>query len=202
MKSERQGLAMSLVFSAAINNVKLPLLVGATCLLLSGCLSLREETCADFENNRKQLDYTTQYDFLEHESDSAAQNFKRLPRDTIAAVRLYKMRVEPDKTKPCHHLTLHKEIYLQRQSKSKIELEEIREFYTAKGVLIATKTESVSDQLKTTGYYLGDTLLPVPKNAPPGRYRVVSKLVLKNKDKTKSILLSKATTSFQVFTRK
>ncbi len=202
MKNERQGLAMPSLFLSAIHRIKFPLWLGAACLLLSGCLSLREETCADFENNRKQLDYTTQYDFLEHESDSAAQNFKRLPRDTIAAVRLYKMRVEPVKTQPCHHLTLHKEIYLQRQNKSKIDLEEIREFYTAKGVLIATKTESVSDQLKTTGYYLGDTLLPVPKNAPPGRYRVVSKLVLKNKDKTKSILLSKATTSFQVVARK
>lgn len=193
---------MPLLFSAAINRVKLPLLVGATCLLLSGCLSLREETCEDFENNRKQLDYTTQYDFLEHESESAGQNFKRLPRATAAAVRLYKMRVEPVKTQPCHHLTLHKEIYIQRQNNSKIELEEVREFYTAKGVLIATKTESVNDQLKTTGYYLGETLLPVPKNAPPGRYRVVSKLVLKNKDKTKSILLSKATASFQVIARK
>lgn len=183
-----------------LQHLKFSVLAGAL-LLLSACVGLREETCTDFENNRKQLDYTTQYDLSEQESEAAAKNFKRLPRDAAVVVRLYKINIDPGKTQPCHHLTIHKEIYLQRKAKSKIELEEVREFYTAKGVLIATKTESVGDQLQTTGYYFGDTLLPVPQNAPAGRYRVVSKLVLKTADKSKNILLSRTSASFQVFPR-
>jgi hypothetical protein len=42
-------------------------------------------------------------------------------------------------------------------------------------------------------------LLPVPQSAPPGKYRIVSKLVMKEKNnKSRAMLLARTSTSFQV----
>ena len=47
-------------------------------LLLSGCASFRGMTCTQFEENRKEADYATQYRFLESDSETAANHFKPL----------------------------------------------------------------------------------------------------------------------------
>lgn len=177
-------------------------ILAGICLLMAGCAAFREETCAQFEEQRKDTDYTTQYRFSEPDSETAVRNFKQLPRGETAVVRLYKMRVDPPRIKPCHHLTIHKEIYLQRTADASRMLEEVREFYTADGALIATKTESVGDQLRTSGYYSGNTPLPIPENAPPGKYRIVSKLVLKVKNKSQAMVLAQTSAGFQVIPRK
>ena len=179
----------------------LPLL-GASLLLLSGCASFREMTCAEFEKNRHDADYSTQYRFLESDSEAAAGNFKPLPRGQSANVRLYKMRVATAKIRPCNNLTLYKEIYLQRKTGGNFAIEEVREFYTADGALIATKVEAIGDQLRTSGYYSGDTLLPIPAKAPLGKYRIVSKLVMKNKNKARTVMLAKTSVNFQVVAQK
>ncbi len=175
-------------------------LVGSS-LLASGCATIHEETCQQFEENRKDTDYSTQYQFSESDSETAARNFKPLPRGANAVVRLYRIHLDPPRVKPCRHLTIRKEIYLQQSARLNRTLEEVREIYTSDGTLIATKTESVGDRLRTSGYYTGETLLPIPENAPLGKYRIVSKLVLKTKKKSQAIVLTKTSASFQVLSR-
>jgi len=178
-----------------------PVILVGLSLLASGCATIREETCEQFEANRKDTDYSTQYQFSEPDSETAAKNFKPLPRGANAVVRLYRIHLDPPKIKPCRHLTIRKEIYLQQSARLNRTLEEVREIYTSDGALIAAKTESVGDRLRTSGYYMGETLLPIPENAPLGKYRVVSKLVLKTKKKSRAIVLAKTSASFQVLSR-
>lgn len=178
-----------------------PFIFAGLSLLASGCATIHEESCEQFEANRKDTDYSTQYQFSESDSETAAKNFKPLPRGANAVVRLYRIHLDPPKVKPCRHLTIRKEIYLQQSPRLNRTLEEVREIYTSDGALIATKTESVGDRLRTSGYYTGETLLPIPENAPLGKYRIVSKLVLKTKKKPQAIVLAKTSASFQVLSR-
>lgn len=168
-------------------------------LVISGCATFQEESCSQFEERRQETDYDTRYRFSESDSETAAHNFKPMPRGAGAVVRLYKMHVDQPRIKPCHDLTMRKEIYLQRTAGKNMVFEEVREFYTARGALIASKTENLSDQLRTSGYYFGDTPLPIPQNAPPGKYRIVSKLVMKTKNnKSRAMLLARTGAGFQV----
>jgi hypothetical protein len=178
-----------------------PLLFLAAILLLSGCAGLRETSCEQFKEIRQEMDYTTQYRLLETNTENTAHRFKPLPKGAVAVVRQYKMEVNTPEIKPCNHLRIEKEIYLLRKDDKNLVLEEIREFYTADGVLIATKSESVGDQMWTSGYYAGSTPLPIPEKAPPGKYRIVSKLVLKRKNTSRTTVLARTSTSFQVIAR-
>ena len=180
---------------------RLALILAGFALLISGCAGWREMNCTQFEESRKEADYTTQYRFLEADSETAARNFKPLPKSASAVVRQYKVRVDPPAIKSCNHLAIHKEIYLQRKADRNLALEEVREFYTADGALIATKTESIGDQLRTSGFYSGNALLPIPEKAPPGKYRIVSKLVLKGENTSRITLLAKTRVNFQVIAR-
>ncbi len=168
-------------------------------LTLSGCATFHEDTCTQFEERRKETDYDTQYHYSESDSETAVHNFKPMPRSAGAVVRLYKMHVDQPRIKPCHNLTIRKEVYLQRAAGANMVFEEVREFYTVHGTLIASKTAILSNQLRTSGYYLGDMPLPIPQNAPPGKYRIVSKLVMKTKNnKSRAMLLARTSTNFQV----
>jgi len=178
-----------------------PVILAGLSLLASGCATIREETCRQFEANRKDTDYSTQYQFSESDSETAARNFRPLPRGANAVVRLYRIHLDPPKVKPCRHLTIRKEIYLQQNARLNRTLEEVREIYTSDGALIATRTESAGDRLRASGYYTGETLLPIPENAPPGKYRIVSKLVLKTKKNSQAVVLAKTSASFQVLSR-
>jgi len=179
----------------------MPVILVSLSLIATGCATIHEESCEQFEANRKDTDYSSQYQFSESDSETAAKNFKPLPRGANAVVRLYRLHLDPPKISPCRHLTIRKEIYLQQSTRLNRTLEEVREIYTFDGALIATKTESVGDRLHTSGYYTGETLLPIPENAPLGKYRIVSKLVLKTKKKSRAIVLAKASASFQVLSR-
>src|SRR3989344_1451954 len=169
--------------------------------LVTGCASFSQQTCGQFEENRKGTDYTTQYQLSDSDSETAARDFKKLPRGKNLSVRLYKMRVDPPNIMPCRHLTIRKEIYLQRNTRANQILEEVREFYTDSGVLIATKSEAIGTHLRASGYYAGETLLPIPENAPVGKYRIVSKIVMKAKNKSTATVLAKTSTNFQVVPR-
>ncbi|MCR4302033.1 MAG: hypothetical protein NUV51_10515 [Sulfuricaulis sp.] len=179
----------------------LPLLFLVAILLLSGCAGLRETSCEQFKEVRQETNYTTQYRLLETNTESAARRFKPLPKGAIAVVRQYKMEVNAPEIRPCNHLKIQKEIYLLRKNDKNLVLEEIREFYTADGALIATNSEFVGDQMRTSGYYAASTPLPIPEKAPPGKYRIVSKLVMKRKNTSRTTVLARTSTSFQVIAR-
>jgi hypothetical protein len=178
-----------------------PVLIVGLSLIASGCATIHEETCEQFEVNRKDTDYSTQYQFSESDSELADKYFKPLPRGANAVVRLYRLQLDPPKVTPCRHLTIRKEIYLLQSTRQKRSLKEVREIYASDGALIATKTESIGDRLSTSGYYTGETLLPIPKNAPLGKYIIVSKIVLKTNKKSRTVVLAKSSASFQVVSR-
>lgn len=173
-------------------------LIFAGGVLLSGCAGFPGfggMNCAQFKEASQDADYATHYRLLEPETKTLARQLPPLSRGAVAAVRVYEMRVEPYTTRSCNHLKLHKEVHIQRRA-GKWRLEEVREFYTFGGTLIATRTESVGNQLAHSGFYAGSTLLPIPEKAPPGRYRIVSKLVLKSGGRT--TVLARTSASFQV----
>jgi hypothetical protein len=182
----------------------IPVLLAALSLFISGCATVPppEIGCAQFEINSKDGDNSTKYVYSDPDSETAEKNFKPLPRGQSVFVRLYSMYLAPSKINPCSYLTIHKDVYIQRSAKAGTALEEIREFYTSGGTLIATKTESVGDQLRTTGYYTGDTSLPIPPKAPPGKYRIVSKLVVKGKNKRNLAVLARTSAGFEIVPRK
>jgi len=182
----------------------IPVLFATLSLFISGCATVPvpENGCVQFEVNSKDGDYGTKYVYSDLDSEAAEKNFKPLPRGQNVFVRLYSMYLAPSKINPCSYLTIHKDVYLQRSAKAATALEEIREFYTSGGTLIATKAESVGNQLRTTGYYTGDTSLPIPPNAPPGKYRIVSKLVVKGKNKRNLTVLARTSASFEIVPRK
>jgi hypothetical protein len=183
---------------------RVPVLLAVLSLLASGCASVPQDTCVQFDGGGKNGDYSTEYSYSGRESETAATNFKALPRGRSAYVRLYTMYLAPSRINPCSYLTIHKNLYIQLRARTRPVLEEVREFYTAGGTLIATRTESVGDRLDATGYYTGDTSLPIPPNAPLGKYRIVSKLVLKTKYKNKQrvTVLGKTSAAFEIVPRK
>lgn len=177
---------------------RLAFILAGFVLLLSGCAGLPGfggMSCAQFGQASQETDYATHYRLLEQDTKALARRLPPLSRHAAAVVHVYEMRVEPYTTKSCNHLKLHKEVHIQRRA-GKWRLEEVREFYTFGGTLIAARTESVGNQLTRSGFYAGSTLLPIPEKAPPGRYRVVSKLVLKSGSGT--TVLARASASFQV----
>jgi hypothetical protein len=180
---------------------RLAFILAGFVLLLSGCAGFPGfggMSCAQFEQASQETDYTTHYRLLEQDTKTLARRLPPLSRRTAAVVHVYEMRVDPYTTKSCNHLKLHKEVHIQRRA-GKWRLEEVREFYTFGGALIASRTESVSNQLSRSGFYAGSTLLPIPEKAPPGRYRVISKLVLKSGSGT--TVLARTSASFQVISR-
>lgn len=179
-----------------------PVLLTGLSLLISGCATFQEQTCAQFEEKRKDIDFNTQY-HLAKVGPEIIGRYSIIPlRGKSAAVRVYKMHVDPSAIKPCNYLTIHKAVYIQRDNSTGQILEEVREFYTDKGTLITTKTESVGDQFQVSGYYAAELPLPIPQKAPPGKYRIVSKLIMKTKNKSKGIVLARANATFQVVSRK
>jgi len=178
----------------------LPVILGCA-LLTSGCASLTQETCAQFEERTKELDYATQYQNSDTDLKISTRQFRPLPKNTSAVARLYKLELDTTTTNPCRHVAIHKELYLLRTAKQGLEFEEIREFYAGDGTLIATKRETVSKQLGASGYYVATVPLPIPRLAPMGKYLVVSKLVVRTAENRQGTLLAKASAGFQVIPR-
>ena len=180
-------------------------LLAAMSLYVTGCATTvpaPDTTRVQFEEHSKDRDYSTKYVYSDTDSTAAMKNFRPLPRGQRVFVRLYNMYLAPSKINPCSYLTIHKDVYIQRSAKAAPALEEIREFYTDGGTLIATKSESVGNQLRTTGYYTGDTSLPIPPKAPPGKYRIVSMLVMKSKNRHNVTVLARTSASFAIMSRR
>jgi hypothetical protein len=157
----------------------------------------RPSACAEFAEQRKTLRYATIYRLAPDESESAARNFRPLPPGEAVRVRHYTLRFDREDIAPCHHLMMRKELYLQRSAKSALRFQETREFYAGDGTLIAIKNEALDQQLGASGYYLASVPLPIPQNAPAGKYRVVTKLLMQNQD-GKAQLLAFASANFTV----
>lgn len=148
----------------------------AALALVSGCATWTPDRCEQFDRVRESTDYDTQYSYSVAETKRAETSFSRRPTRRAVTAKWYTLRLNRTATRACEHLFLVKDLYLQR-SAEKLTLEELREFYTAQGQLIATKRENLTDQLAKSGYYVASVPLPIPRGAPAGTYRVVIHLI-------------------------
>jgi hypothetical protein len=146
--------------------------------LLGGCATVPPESCEQFEQARGATRYDTVYRYSEADTQLAAKSFAPARRAELVAARWYTLRTNRAQIRGCDHLYLTKDLYLLRGDTA-LALHEQREFYTADGRLIATKREDVTNQLKSSGFYSASVPLPIPKEAPPGAYRIVTRLIAK-----------------------
>ncbi len=167
----------------------------AAALLLGGCASLFPESCEQFEEHRKQTNYATDYTF---ESSKVDGDTKTLGKNDLAVAPHYQMTLGSDSVSPCTHVKIKKELVLVRRDNPNLIFEETREFFAADGTRIAVKNEVLTGQLDKSGRYAATVPLPIPKNAPPGKYRLTSTLTLKTKGSTKSSVLARTAAVFQV----
>lgn len=147
--------------------------------LFNGCATVPPESCEQFEQTRRTLRYDTVYRYSPADTQSAAKNFAPPRRSEPVTARWYTLRTNRPQIRACDHLFLTKDLYLLRSETASFTLHEQREFYTADGRLIATKREDVTNQLKSSGFYSASVALPIPKEAPPGAYRIITRLIAK-----------------------
>lgn len=86
----------------------------------------------------------------------------------------YRVRAEPTLGRPCGSLTLDKEL-IMRRGVGPLRIAEIRDFYTH-GRLVADHRAFIGHELAGSGVYKARVTLPIPAQAPPGRYEIVSLL--------------------------
>jgi len=164
--------------------------------LLGGCASISNFSCDMHESQTRGVKPVTTYTLATPQGSTAP---RRLPVGSVAQAPVYKITFKPGFTKPCTMLTLHKDVIIERSDEAGVILTEIREFYAENGTLITTATQDISDQVKKSGIYVATTQLPIPKSAPPGKYKIVSKLMYERHGNRRApILISRAEGNFYI----
>jgi hypothetical protein len=157
--------------------VRMLLLVSTLLAPLAGCVTTtdRERACEMHEQQMRETKPITTYRVVNLKPGQAAP--RALPAGSLPQAPTYHLTFKPGFTKPCTTITLHKDVVILRSNDNNVTLSEVREFYAEDGTLITTTTQNISDQVKRSGTYLATTPLPIPRNAPPGKYKIVSKLL-------------------------
>ena len=164
--------------------------------LLGGCASISSFSCDMHESQTRGVKPVTTYTLTTSQGSAAPRT---LPAGSVAQAPVYKITFKPGFTKPCTTLTLHKDVIIERSDEAGVILTEIREFYAENGALITTATQDISDQVKKSGIYVATTQLPIPKSAPPGKYKIVSKLMYERHGNRRApILISRAEGNFYI----
>ncbi|MDA8360867.1 MAG: hypothetical protein M0Z44_02545 [Gammaproteobacteria bacterium] len=86
----------------------------------------------------------------------------------------YSVFAHPARGPLCGTITLHKRLSVMR-GPGDLHIAEVRDFYHG-DVLVAVHTARIGAQVSGSGRYTADVTLPIPGNAPLGRYTVVSLL--------------------------
>ncbi|MFQ5994026.1 MAG: hypothetical protein ACE5K1_02935 [Acidiferrobacterales bacterium] len=145
------------------------------------------------------LHYKTTYTFAAGETKTALKRYPSLPkRGVLAIARLFEVGSDVKQVKPCRNLSITKRLFLQRRDDTAFVFTEVNEFYAKDGTLITTNKQDVTNQLMRTGYYVAANLLPIPEHAPPGRYRLRSKLLLTRKGRKQTFLVASADTEYEI----
>jgi hypothetical protein len=171
-------------------------------LLIAGCaLFPPDDVCSQHERQTRDNKITTEYVLQQPGAGRPNPATRPLPKNLVAQVALYKMTFDTDRAQPCTDLSIRKELVLRRLDKAVLAFKEVREFYSPDGKLIATNTEDLSAQFVKSGSYRAITPLPIPRSAPPGRYRIVSKFLLETKGSKRPTLLARVDGSFRIVPR-
>ena len=158
-------------------------LVTALALLVHGCASMDDFGCDVRAQNARSAKPITTYRPAPPRPNAAPPY--SLPAGSVAQVSTYKLTFRPGFTKPCTTVAIHKDVVIQRSDEAQVVLNEVREFYAEDGTLIATANQDVSEQVGKSGSYRATTPLPIPKSAPPGKYKIVSKLFFERRGERK-----------------
>ena len=129
---------------------------------------------------------------------SAVETETPPPKGARTAVQSYRWTAQSQKLGPCGVLAIKKELTVTREANARSAIKEIREFYADDGTLIVKHVEDVSKQVTRSGEYRGSLALPIPQTAPPGRYRIVSRLMLEPAGDKPATTLAQTSTLFQV----
>ncbi len=165
---------------------------------LGGCVTLYEGDCARFEQAHRQRDDKTHYHYEARATGARLLELPPLPAGRRAAAPLYTLALDRRETRPCSHLVMKKTLFLHRTAGQDLVFVEVREFYAAdSGVRITENSENLTEQFRTSMYYTAEVPLPIPAQAPPGRYRIVSKLLLRQ-GRRQHVLLAEASAEFRV----
>lgn len=147
----------------------------AVLVFLAGCAGTSEYACERQEERARGTKPTTTYKLVKPKAGEAG--VRTLPSGSVAMAPTYRMKFKPPYAEQCTTITLYKDVVIQRSSDRDVVLSEVREFYAEDGTLITSFTQDVTSQVLASGTYVATTPLPIPKNAPPGRYKIVSKLL-------------------------
>lgn len=143
--------------------------------------------------------YRTVLEYSTEQTRMAQQHYAPLPdKGVYAIVRLYEIKPEAAEIQPCRNLMINKRLFLQRKGDPEFVLRERSEFYAEDGTLIVSNTQDLTQQLLRSGYYIAADELPIPEDAPPGSYRLVTKLLLSKKGQTAVFLLASAEIRYRI----
>ncbi len=155
--------------------------------------------CKLYKWRNQEVRYHTSYQYDEEETRTAQGKYKPLPAKGVYAIaRLYAIEPDTREARPCSNLTIRKRLFLQRRDDPDFVLSEISEFYAEDGTLITTNRQAVTEQIQRTGFYRAHDPLPIPEDAPPGRYELVTKLVLTKKGRKTAFLLASTKTAYRI----
>lgn len=158
-------------------------LITALMTLLHGCASVDDFGCDVHEQKAQTTKSITTYRPAPARPNAAP--VYSLPAGSVPQVTTYKLSFRPGFTKPCTTVTLLKDVVIQRSDETQVVLNEIREFYAEDGTLITSATQDVTAQVTKSGSYTATTPLPIPKIAPPGKYKIISKLMFERRGEKK-----------------
>lgn len=155
--------------------------------------------CKLYSWRNQEVRYQTSYQYDEDETRTARQKYKPLPAKGVYAIaKLYVIEPDTPEARPCSNLTIKKKLFLQRRDDPDFVLSEISEFYAEDGTLITTNSQAITEQIQHSGYYIAHDPLPIPEDAPPGRYQLVTKLFLTKKDRKRAFLLGSTKTEYRI----
>jgi hypothetical protein len=174
-------------------------------ILITACLGMTASTveaslrCKLYAWRNDDVLYRTSLAYSQEQTRVAQEKYPPLPEKGVyAVVRLYKIEPEAAETRPCRNLLINKRLFLQRKDDPEFVLRERSEFYAQDGTLIVSNTQDLTQQLLRSGYYVASDALPIPEDAPPGSYRLVTKLLLSKKGRHAVFLLGSAEIRYQI----
>lgn len=173
------------------------LLLVATALTAAGCATQpppKQNLCADYDTRVRSLRTATPYS-LATDANASKPGLKK-----GVTLRVTDFHVAPSQpaVRPCDVIRLNKELVLHASKPASVQMLEVREFYSASGALITTRTDRLRGQFNAAGQYKGETAVPIPPGAPPGKYRVLVRLTTDPVGKRKAITLATAETAFVI----
>lgn len=172
----------------------------AALAVLAGCAGTSDSACERHEERTRGVKPLTTYKLIKPKSGEPGA--RTLPSGSVALAPTYRMQFKPPYVEQCRTITLHKDVVIQRSNDRDVELSEVREFYGEDGTLIASFTQDITDQVPRSGQYVATTPLPVPKNAPPGRYKIISKLLYERHGGRHPVQIARAEGQFYIVPRR